>query len=131
VFLLVFDLSNIAIQLDQEEQALLLGDNAQLDPEILQALAQDGNGGTGNVCLDGNFSIQVLRKALNNFGTDMVRWNSEEGLALTQITPLEEQSAFICNFNDHWFSIRRIKGKFYNLDSMKKKPVIVSDTYLR
>jgi ataxin-3 len=125
MFFQVFDLSNIAIELDKEEQALMLG--GDIDPEVLQALEPEPS----NVCLDGNFSIQVLRKALTTFGVDMVRFNSEEGIDLLKITPPEQQQGYICNFNDHWFGIRKIKGKFYNLDSLKKKPVVVSDTYLR
>lgn len=55
----IFDevsLSQLAIQLDQEERQLLAGENAQFFQE------------SANVANDGNYSIQVLSKALQQFG---------------------------------------------------------------
>jgi ataxin-3 len=42
---------------------------------------------------------------------------------------LEEQ-AFICNLSDHWFTIRRIGNKWYNLNSLSKRPEELSPFYL-
>ena len=55
----IFDevtLSQIAIALDQEERQLLAGENSQFFQE------------SANVANDGNYSIQVLSKALQQFG---------------------------------------------------------------
>jgi ataxin-3 len=41
-----------------------------------------------------------------------------------------EHEAFVLNLSQHWFTIRRIEGVYWNLDSMKKKPLRVSDFYL-
>lgn len=39
--------------------------------------------------------------------------------------------AFICNFNQHWFTIRKFANQWMNLDSVKSKPEPLSDNYLR
>ncbi|TRY72970.1 hypothetical protein TCAL_15693, partial [Tigriopus californicus] len=40
------------------------------------------------------------------------------------------QSAFICNYREHWFTIRRIGNQWFNLNSLLTGPELVSDTYL-
>src|SRR5688572_26665203 len=39
-------------------------------------------------------------------------------------------NAFICNFKEHWFTIRKIAHSWFNLNSMNSGPEIVSNTYL-
>lgn len=44
---------------------------------------------------------------------------------------LGKKIGFICNSSDHWFSLRRIEGIWYNLNSTNKRmPEIISDFYL-
>lgn len=38
--------------------------------------------------------------------------------------------AFICNRYEHWFAIRKINDKFWNLNSLSPKPEVVSNFYL-
>lgn len=44
---------------------------------------------------------------------------------------LAKRVGFICNSSDHWFSLRKIDGIWYNLNSTNKRmPEIISDFYL-
>lgn len=44
---------------------------------------------------------------------------------------LVTKQGFICNSSDHWFSMRKIDGVWYNLNSTNKRmPEIISDFYL-
>lgn len=38
--------------------------------------------------------------------------------------------AYICNYKDHWFTIRRIGNQWFNLNSVSSGPKLISDTYL-
>ncbi|KAF8796909.1 Ataxin-3 like protein [Argiope bruennichi] len=40
------------------------------------------------------------------------------------------QSAYICNFRDHWLTIRKIGNQWFNLNSLLVGPELISDTYL-
>jgi len=39
--------------------------------------------------------------------------------------------ALICNRDEHWFTIRKLEGHFFNLNSLNKAPEYISDFYLR
>ena len=42
------------------------------------------------------------------------------------------ETGFICNSSNHWLTIRKVNGKWYNLNSTNKEgPEIISDFYLR
>jgi Ataxin-3 len=73
----------------------------------------------------GNFSIEVLRGALrSHYGLDLPNIR-QEGVseAVADVTHME---GFICNKQAHWFAIRLINGRFWNLNSMKEQPEIIS-----
>lgn len=81
--------------------------------------------GSHNVDPSGNFSIEVLRAALRSqYGLDLPNIR-QEGVSeiVADITDME---GFICNKEAHWFAIRRINGRFWNLNSMKEQPEIIS-----
>jgi hypothetical protein len=40
------------------------------------------------------------------------------------------QQAFICNHESHWLTVRRLGQQWFNLNSLLKKPELISDTYL-
>ena len=40
------------------------------------------------------------------------------------------QKGFICNFREHWFTIRLIGNQWFNLNSLLSGPELLSDTYL-
>ena len=41
-----------------------------------------------------------------------------------------QQSAYICNFRDHWFTVRKLGYQWFNLNSLLTGPELISDTYL-
>jgi ataxin-3 len=107
------DLANIAEELDEQERALG-------NQESLRSSA--------NVDDSGNFSIQVLRSALQRYnGIDLRVWFQKSGSV--DIEP-SEQKAFIVNRSEHWIAIRKIHGKWWNLNSTNALPELVSDFYL-
>lgn len=40
------------------------------------------------------------------------------------------ESAYICHYRDHWFSIRKLGHQWFNLNSILPGPELLSDTYL-
>ena len=40
------------------------------------------------------------------------------------------QRAFICNFREHWLTIRRLGQQWFNLNSLLTGPELISDTFL-
>ena len=81
------------------------------------------NEGSGNVDPHGNFSIQVLRSALQNqFGLELPNLR-QEGISSQEPTTME---GFICNKQSHWFAIRKINGRYWNLNSTADRPVVIS-----
>eukprot|EP00486_Rosalina_sp_Unknown_P001685 CAMPEP_0201567108 /NCGR_PEP_ID=MMETSP0190_2-20130828/7414_1 /ASSEMBLY_ACC=CAM_ASM_000263 /TAXON_ID=37353 /ORGANISM="Rosalina sp." /LENGTH=465 /DNA_ID=CAMNT_0047986693 /DNA_START=53 /DNA_END=1450 /DNA_ORIENTATION=+ len=126
-----FDLSKIALQLDKEEQQLLAQDGDE-NAGLIEWLKT--NQQSQNVSDDGNFSIQVLRRALDNLGLGIFHFGNKE-ISDAQQHPENEQG-FICNLQAHWFAIRRIGGQWYNLNSLsglpetKAKPTTLGSFYL-
>jgi len=42
-----------------------------------------------------------------------------------------KEDGFICNLRNHWIALRKLGGKWYNLNSIQKDgPTFVSDMYL-
>ena len=108
-------LSEIAVALDKEE-AELLGGEANLEFK--------------NVAPDGNYNIQVLSKALKQFGDiEVVPFYSKENEELV----MTEEQGFICHNGDHWVAIRKINGVWYNVNStcvLPPGPQTISDFML-
>ncbi len=96
-------LSNIAQQLNAEERMIGVTDSVNVDAT-------------------GNFSIQVLRRALQkSHNIELTLWGG---------THPELEDGFIINRREHWFPIRRINGKWFNLNSTSPLPEHISDGYL-
>lgn len=73
----------------------------------------------------GNFSIEVLRAALKTqYGLDLPNI-AQEGV-LDSVGDVTHMDGFICNREAHWFAIRKINGRFWNLNSMAERPQIIS-----
>ncbi|EFJ43953.1 hypothetical protein VOLCADRAFT_95901 [Volvox carteri f. nagariensis] len=97
------DLAQIAQGLDELERALV-GDGALGE-------------GSGNVAMDGMFSIQVLSRALESWGLQVVSLESEE--ARQYKAAPTTATAFICNLHEHWFTLRRVAGEeWWNFNSL-------------
>jgi ataxin-3 len=72
----------------------------------------------------GNFSIQVLSTALKNkYNLDLPNIRQQGVGDSLEVTEIE---GFICNREAHWFAIRKINGRYWNLNSMAERPMIIS-----
>lgn len=113
------DLANIALELDQQEKKLMMEMGTETT-DFLKYMAED----SGNVADSGDYSVQVLEKALAMWDLTVIPINA--AIAKDAI----QENAFICNLSDHWFTIRKIGNKWYNLNSLNKAPEELSPFYL-
>uniref|UniRef100_A0A3B3CSZ7 ubiquitinyl hydrolase 1 n=1 Tax=Oryzias melastigma TaxID=30732 RepID=A0A3B3CSZ7_ORYME len=71
---------------------------------------------SGNMDDSGFFSIQVISNALRVWGLELILFNSREyqiDLTLTfkpnlMSSHFRNEKAFICNYKEHWFTIRKL-----------------------
>ena len=101
----------MAHDLDSQERALM--GNAALSGEYESA----------NVRSDGFFSVQVIVSALQRLG--LVCTQQASGVK----DPAGERG-FIFNRREHWFALRRVGRHWFDLNSMSKAPVAMSETHL-
>jgi len=108
------DLAAIAAELDAEEQSLL--DAAHFAGE------------SENVDASGNFSVQVLSKALDVFGLTLRSLaHPSEGAAREDAA---REVAYVCNLERHWFALRNVNGTWWNLNSLATAPKKIGSFYL-
>eukprot|EP00980_Cylindrotheca_fusiformis_P030211 scaffold24535_cov186-Cylindrotheca_fusiformis.AAC.5 len=116
-------LAQLALQLDQMELNFMAQNNEGgiTSKDYLNRVAE----GSANVDSSGNFSIEVLRAALQrHYGLDLPNIRQEGTMdAIGDITNVE---GFICNKEAHWFAIRKINERYWNLDSMEEQPKLIS-----
>ena len=106
------DLGDIALGLDAQERSMVSGSRSS---------------SSNNVDEMGNFSIEVIRSALKMYSIVLLSWaSSDERLT----DPLREELGFIINRQSHWFSIRKINGRWWNLNSSLERPEPVSPLHL-
>lgn len=118
------DLADIAQELDQQERQMMLELGAETN-DALRFLAED----SGNVDESGNFSLQVLSKAVErSHGIQLNNANSELHRGDSDV--IATHDAFVLNRSAHWFTIRKIKGRFWDLNSMLDQPQVISEFYL-
>jgi ataxin-3 len=115
------DLANIAHELDRLEHNYLNENGAGAANNQLESSNYDDTG---------YFSIQVLQHALKSWNLDLIPYKSSNELAKLAREHPQHQHAYICNFKHHWYTIRKIGKYWFNLNSMFKKPELISDTYL-
>ena len=101
-------LADIAMNLDAMERRVL-GPSAAYAP-------------SANVDAQGNFSIQVLKAALQSMFDLQLPHLSVVDKSI-DVTSLQ---GFICHKSDHWFAIRQVGGRFWNLNSMLELPTPIS-----
>ncbi|EGG21092.1 hypothetical protein DFA_00967 [Cavenderia fasciculata] len=116
------ELANLAHQLDEEERDVMM--QAGVDSAEFIKFAAEGS---SNVADDGFYSIQVLERALTQFGLSCTSINNSENKDVVA-NPLKEDG-FICNLSEHWFTLRKIQGSWFDLNSIKK-PTFLSDFYV-
>jgi ataxin-3 len=81
--------------------------------------------GSQNVDGAGNYSIQVLKSALQQeYGLTLPHYSQQDLLDGSQ--DITDFQGFLCHKSDHWFAIRKIGGRFWNLNSMSDIPVPIS-----
>ena len=118
------DLASFAKQLDDEEKERMAEGDVN-SPDYVKFIAQPSS----NMDDTGYFSIQVICKALEVWGLESVPYDHPRAKSARE-NPTD-QTAFICNLQQHWFTIRKIGNNWYNLNSLFSEPELVSDTYLR
>lgn len=122
-----FDLAALAADLDQRErQVMLEGASGAATTAAGDFLAEDE--GSHNVSLGGDFSIQVLQKALEVWDLQVVPLDSPAAEA--SVFDPELEIAFICHLQDHWFCIRKVNEEWYNFNSLYPAPEHLSKFYL-
>ncbi|KAF7457444.1 josephin protein [Cryptosporidium felis] len=110
-----FQLSRVAREIDDMERRLLQKESS--------SIRNFGNSSSQNVSDDGFFSIMVLQECLQRLGYSCIPAANPK----VQDYILYPSSCFgyIINSSEHWVSIRCIKGKWFNLDSLKHAPSIM------
>ena len=90
-----------------------------------------GVSSSNNVGDDGNYNVQVLQKALNMFNADLKLLKKRQAISYVE-GGNNNVEALIFNSSSHWFSIRKINGIWFNLNSTNELPgpEIISDFYL-
>eukprot|EP00051_Salpingoeca_urceolata_P011624 m.144425 g.144425 ORF g.144425 m.144425 type:complete len:253 (+) comp17193_c0_seq3:1147-1905(+) len=118
------DLADHARQLDDaERQRMAEGGTDSL--EYLRFMQQPSQ----NYDDSGFFSVSVISSALQVWDLSLIPFDSPEEAAEARKHP-EAEEGFICNQADHWLTLRRVHGQWYNLNSLLKEPQQISDTYL-
>ncbi|XP_012468471.1 ataxin-3 homolog [Gossypium raimondii] len=116
------DLAALASDLDSKERQMMLqGTTTAAAGDFLSEESH-------NVSLGGDFSIQVLEKALEVWDLQVIPLDCPVAEP-AQIDP-ELENAFICHLHDHWFCIRKVNGEWYNFDSLYAAPQHFSKFYL-
>ena len=111
--------------------AALASDLVQTERQMMN---QGGSSGdflmedSHNMSMGGDFSIQVLEKALGVWDLQVIQFNSPVVEASNYDPELE--TAFICLLHDHWFCIRMVNGLWYNFNSLYAAPEHLSKFYL-
>lgn len=120
------ELSEIALRLDEQERAVMAEQG--FDTAEFRAFSQEAS---GNVSLDGNFSISVLQNALRVWGLACTpfRSSTEPEAAAARAAPVA-QRGYLLNLDRHWYAIRRLGVEWWNFNSLLAAPEPVSDTYL-
>jgi Ataxin-3 len=74
----------------------------------------------------GNFSIEVLKAALMElYHLPLVHLGSEHGKTYLQTRDITTIAGFVCHKSDHWFALRLIQSRYWNLNSTLLHPVVV------
>ncbi|RWS26234.1 ataxin-3-like isoform X2 [Leptotrombidium deliense] len=120
-----FDLATIAEQIDAEEKSQM-AEGGENNIEYLQFVARPSE----NLDDSGYFSVQVIERALKVWGLDLIPFNSKNEVAEKARQDPTSRKAYICNYRDHWFTIRKIGQQWFNLNSLLEGPELISDTYL-
>ncbi|XP_071519535.1 ataxin-3-like isoform X4 [Panulirus ornatus] len=119
------DLADIAQQMDQAEQHHMAELGMHTD-DFRRFMEQP----SVNMDDSGMFSVQVLTSALRVWDLSLVPYASNNPLARAARGNPTEQQAYICNFKEHWLTVRKLGHQWFNLNSLLTHPELISSTYL-
>lgn len=78
---------------------------------------------------NGNFSVEVLIKALNIFNVELINLQHTNAILYQQNPVLSD--GYILHLYDHWIALRKTNNIWYNLNSLDPYgPEYMSNTYL-
>ncbi|CAA7389848.1 unnamed protein product [Spirodela intermedia] len=119
------DLAALASDLDRgERQMMMMETDASQVGGVGGFLSEDSY----NVSVDGDFSIQVLQKALEVWDLHVIPLDSPVAEP-TKHDP-ERENGYICHLQNHWFCIRKVNGEWYNFNSLYAAPEHLTKFYL-
>ncbi|XP_068203464.1 ataxin-3-like [Palaemon carinicauda] len=119
------DLADIAQQMDQAEQQHMAELGMHTD-DFRRFMEQP----SVNMDDSGMFSIQVLTSALRVWDLTLIPFASSHALAKAARGNPTDHQAYVCNFKEHWFTVRKLGYQWFNLNSLLSFPELISDTYL-
>ncbi|KAK3597854.1 hypothetical protein CHS0354_029431 [Potamilus streckersoni] len=119
------DLADIASQLDEQERQQMA--EAGLQSEAYRRFLEQPS---SNYDDSGFFSVQVIDNAVRVWALELVPYNSKNPVARNARQDPTQQKAYICNFREHWLTIRKLGYQWFNLNSLLTGPELISDTYL-
>lgn len=119
------DLATLGQKMDDEERIRMA--ESGIDSEDYQKFLKQPS---GNMDDSGFFSVQVISSALEVWGLELVPYFSSDPIATDARRHPERMQAYICNFKQHWLTIRKIGSQWFNLNSLLTGPELLSDTYL-
>jgi ataxin-3 len=122
------DLAAIAAELDAHERAVLVAGGASPD-DVAAAFAA----GSLNVDDSGNFSISVLRAALQRVRG--LQLEQTPALVARALATPDAFDAYLLNRDDHWYAVRRLptaggSPAWFNLNSLLRAPELISEFFL-
>jgi len=119
------DLGELAAELDTMERRRM----AEMGEESAEyrAFIQQPS---ANMDDSGFFSVQVISRALSVWGLELVPRDSSDPVAVRAKSSPIAANAYICNYREHWFAIRRLGNQWFNLNSLLEGPELVSNSYL-
>lgn len=118
-----WDLAQLAHELDAMEHTFMA--EAGMHTDDYKKYAAEGS---GNVSGDGMFSIQVLDKALACWELSAVPLTHPDARHIA--TDCARAAGYICNLQEHWFTVRPVAGQWWNFNSLFPAPAPLSTTYL-
>jgi len=124
-FYSAIDLGELATELDAMERRRM-AEVGEDSPEYRAFLQQPST----NMDDSGFFSVQVISRALEVWGLQLLPLNSSDPLAVRAKQAPISATSYICNYREHWFTIRRLGSQWFNLNSLLEGPELVSNSYL-
>mmetsp|Transcript_7872 Transcript_7872/g.23710 ORF Transcript_7872/g.23710 Transcript_7872/m.23710 type:complete len:429 (-) Transcript_7872:479-1765(-) len=117
------DLAHLAHELDALEKAVMQ-EGGLTGEDYAKFVSEE----SGNVAADGMFSIQVLSRALEVWGLSVTPL-SHPDMRDARAEP-QREAAFICNLQEHWFTVRRLGSDWWNFNSLFPAPQLLGSFYL-